>query len=67
MFLFAPVQYQSYLKTDPRGLTFHELAELATHIISLKSAWVIENAQQGNRGAIQINFDRLVFITSKLA
>jgi hypothetical protein len=48
------------------GLGFSEFIQLAAHIASVKSAFMMENLAQGNRGAVTLDFDRLLFISSKV-
>lgn len=64
---FPSVQalFNAYVR-DPYGLTFSEYLQLACHIAATKTAFLQENAMQGNRGVVQLDFDKLLFVSAKI-
>lgn len=57
--------YNNLVK-DPFGLTFPEFLILAGTIASAKSVFMTENLMQGNRGVVQLDFDKLLFLASRI-
>ena len=57
--------YNNLVK-DPFGLTFSEFLMLAATIASAKSVFFHENLMQGNRGVVQLDFDKLLFLASRI-
>lgn len=64
---FPSVQalFNAYVR-DPYGLTFSEFLQLAAHIAATKTAFFQENALQGNRGVVQLDFDKVLFVSAKI-
>jgi hypothetical protein len=56
----------SFPSQDPYGLTFPEFIILAGTIASAKSVFFTENLMQGNRGIVQLDFDKLLFLASRI-
>lgn len=57
--------YNSFVR-DPYGLSFGEFLQLAATIASAKSVFFTENLLQGNRGFVQLDFDKLLFCASRI-